>query len=184
MLFVWKAAYHVTFIGVSECNEGYIHYDVSETGARVFNAIIPLILANETRPELDLRDDTKREGTLDNSPQPVGRLRYQYDVAYLMGDDAYHGTSAVDYRVQKQMRMAATVYIADIGEDNIDAILKDYTQRYPPRDPEILLGMAGSHWRSDDPSTRLPEPVAGHVLLSSSSAFKTLESVVAGGSTV
>jgi hypothetical protein len=156
----------VTFIGVSECNEGYIHFDVSGTGARVFNVIIPLILANTTRPELDLRSD---EVEANGTEQPVGRLRYQYNVASLMGDDAHHGTSAVDYRLQKEMRMAATVYIADIGEDNIESILKDYTQRYPPRGkPEILLAMAGLHWRRDDPSMRLPEPTPGHVLSSGS----------------
>ena len=40
-----------------------------------------------------------------------------------------HATSAVDYRLTKEMRMAATVYVADISEDNIDAILSDYTQK-------------------------------------------------------
>jgi hypothetical protein len=127
--------------------------------------IIPLILANETRPELDLRSN-KREGVSWTTAHPIGRLRYKYDVASMMGDDAYHGTSAVDYRVQKEMRMAATVYIGDIGTDNIEAILSDYTQHYPPKEhPEILLGMAGLHWRRDDPSAKLPDPVEGHVLL-------------------
>jgi hypothetical protein len=152
------AAYHVTFIAVSHCTQGYLHYDVSETDARVFNVIIPLILAEDTGPELDLqveRDD-------DDEDAEVGRLRYQYDAASMMGDDAYHATSAVDYRVQKEMRMAATVYIGDINEDNIDNILSDYTQHYPPKDrPDLLLEMAGTHWHRDDPSARLPEPFVG-----------------------
>jgi hypothetical protein len=74
-----------------------------------------------------------------------------------MGDDAYHATSAVDYRDIRQMRMAATVYLADIGEDNIDNIMKHYTQHYPPSDrPDLLLAMAGSHWSSRNPDARLP----------------------------
>ena len=37
-----------------------------------------------------------------------------------MGDDAHHATSAVDYQDIRQMRMAATVYVAHIGEDKED----------------------------------------------------------------
>ena len=79
------AAYHITFIAVSHCIQGYLHYDVSETGAKVFNVIIPLLLANETGPELDLQADREKYGR----DAEVGRLRYEYDVASMMGDDAY-----------------------------------------------------------------------------------------------
>jgi hypothetical protein len=162
-----EAVYQVTFIGVSECNEGFIHNDMSGTGAKAFTVIVPLILANTTRPELDIRSDkVEANGT----ELPIGRLRYQYNVASLIGDSATHGTSAVDYRLQKEMRMAATIYIADIGDDNIQSIVDNsYTQRYPPvGKPEVLLAMAGLHWRRDDPSMRLPEPGQGHVLSSGS----------------
>jgi hypothetical protein len=148
------ACYHITFIAVSYCTQGYLHYDISDTGAKVFNVIVPLILANETGPELDVQADRET-----NYDPEVGRLRYQYDVASMMGDDAYHATSAVDYRVNKEMRMAATVYIGDISEDNIDAILSDYTQNYPPKSrPDILMKMAGTHWQRNNPDVRLPEP--------------------------
>lgn len=57
------------------------------------------------------------------------------------------------------MRMAATVYVADIDHTNIDDIVKDYTQRYPPKDePELLLRMAGSHWNAINPELKLPKP--------------------------
>ena len=148
------ACYHVTFIAVSHSQQGYIHYDMKRTGNRVFNVIIPLILANNTGPELDLQ-----AGTTGDANFPVGRLKYEYDVATLIGDDAYHGTSAVDYRLSKEMRMAATVYIADIQKDNIDSIMADYTQNYPPpRRKDLLLGMAGIHWKRKDPYVSLPEP--------------------------
>lgn len=149
------AAYHVTFIAVSHCTQGYLHYDITNSGAKVFNVIIPLILANETGPELDLQASHSA-----NKGERVGRLRYQYDVASMMGDDAHHATSAADYRLDKEMRMAATVYIADINEGNIDAILKDYTQHYPPQDrPDLLLSMAGQHWHRKNPKARLPKPL-------------------------
>ena len=151
------ACYHVTFIAVSHCTQGYMHYDLSETGEAAFNVIIPLILANETGPELDLQD----RGAAEEDDWKVGRYRYQYDVASMMGDDAHHATSAIDYRTSKEMRMAATVYVADINKENIDSILRDYTQNYPPKDkPDLLLEMAGTHWKKDDPSMKLPRPDA------------------------
>ena len=30
--------------------------------------------------------------------------------------------------------MAATIYIADVNEQNVDSIMSDYTQAYPPQD--------------------------------------------------
>lgn len=99
-----------------------MHYDVMETGAKAYNVIIPLILANETGPELDLQSNhlVDDEGELIS-----GRYRYEYNVASMMGDDAYHATSAVDYRMNKSFRMAATVYIADINAENADAVMNE-----------------------------------------------------------
>jgi hypothetical protein len=36
-----------------------------------------------------------------------------------------HATSAVDYRMNKEFRMAATVYIADVNEDNAQSIMNE-----------------------------------------------------------
>jgi hypothetical protein len=150
-------AYHLSVIAVSHCQSGSLHVDATNTGSRAMNVIIPLVLASDTGPELQLQSDDT-----DGSTQNVGKYRYQYDVAALVGDDAYHGTGAVQYR--NEMRMAATVYIADIGADNIDAVLSDYVtyaQAYPPpNQPDILLRSAKKHWDSTNPSKRLPVPVA------------------------
>lgn len=115
-------AFHVTFIGVSYSTKGYMHYDVSETGAKAFNVIIPLILANETGPELDVQES---ELVDEDEDFLVGRYRYEYNVASMLGDDAYHATSAVDYRMNKEFRMAATIYIADINDDNADSVMNE-----------------------------------------------------------
>jgi len=155
--------FHVTFIAVSISTKGYMHFDVTGTGGKAFNVIIPLILANETGPELDLQDSKRsREG---EGELKVGRNRYEYDVATVLGDDAYHATSAVDYRVHKQFRMAATVYVAEVNEDNVDAIVNDFTQPFPPADRDLLLQWSGQHYRSDDQSARLPEPSSDHILI-------------------
>ena len=147
--------FHVTFIAVSYSNKGYLHQDVTETGGKSFNIIIPLLLADETGPELDIQDANEDK---------VGRYRYEYDVAVALGDDAYHGTSAVDYRWDKKMRLAATVYVADVNDENAETILDHYTQAYPPRDLELLKNWTASHWKRDDPSRRLPKPTEDHIL--------------------
>jgi hypothetical protein len=154
-------AFHVTFIGVSQAIRGYMHLDVSGTQAKTYNVIIPLILAEQvTAPELDLQggSDTDRR-------HDIGRYKYVYDEAAMMGDDAFHATSSVDYRPSKEMRLAATVYIADVNEQNVDRIMQEYTQAYPPQDRELLLGWAGRHWKPGDPSRKLPEPPKDHVLV-------------------
>lgn len=84
---------------------------------------------------------------------------------------AFHGTSAVDYRVNKEFRLAATVYISDVNEENVNAILSQYTQVYPPKDPALLLSWAGSHWKSNDPSVQLPKPTQHHILIRDSSGI-------------
>lgn len=95
------AVYHLTFIGVSYSEKGFIHRDTHHTGASVYNVIIPLLLEDYALPELELQDwDESRHGT----------FKYQVGTAAMMGDDAMHGTQACDYREKKGMRLAATVY--------------------------------------------------------------------------
>jgi hypothetical protein len=79
-------AFQVTFIGVSHSTKGFIHYDVKNSGAKAYNIIIPLILANDTGPELDVQDSLK----VDDKGKPlVGRYRYEHNVASMLGDDAF-----------------------------------------------------------------------------------------------
>lgn len=82
-----------------------------------------------------------------------------------MGDGCVHATSACDYRHLKKMRLAATIYVADVNEENVGNILNEYTQEYPPQDRELLLQWSAKHWKKDDPSVSLPEPDGNHILL-------------------
>lgn len=151
----------MTFIAVSNSIKGYMHYDVTETGAKTFNVIVPLILANETGPELDIQSYWPDE---DDGEYKTGRYRYEYDVAPMNGDDAMHASSACDYRTTKEMRMAATIYIADVNDDNVEEIMAQYTQAFPPNDRDLLLSWAGRHWKKDDPSVKLPTLAPDHIL--------------------
>jgi len=133
------AVYHLTFLAVSHSERGFMHRDTHDTGASVYNVIIPLILDDEALPELvmsDWWDESK-----------MGSLKYQIGTASMMGDDAMHGTQACDYREKKGMRMAATVYIADINQANYkDITINTLTQIFPLPDEDWLWAQRGRHW--------------------------------------
>ena len=78
--------------------------------------------------------------------------------------EAYHGTSACDYRNNKEMRMVASVYVADVNDENIENVMNHYTQAYPPRDINLLQSWKARHWKRGDPSRTLPKPPPGHIL--------------------
>lgn len=119
-----------------------------------FNENISQILANTTGPELQVRGDAP--------DLKIGTLKYQYNVATLVGDNCFHATNSVDYH--GEMRMAATIFLADVGEDNISAIMDKYVtypKHYPPpAQPELLLQQARKHWDRDNPSSKLPTTTA------------------------
>jgi hypothetical protein len=145
-------AYHLSFIGVSHCTKGYMHNDITGVEGKGFNLIIPLMLATDSGPELELEQ-------WDNQAI-IGRYKYRLNEANMVGDSVAHATAACDYIAQGEMRMAATVYIADVNAENVHQVAAYFTQNYPPQDDfRHLLERAGSHWRKDDPSKRLPTEV-------------------------
>ena len=167
--FVGLVAYHPSIIAVSHCESGTIHVDATQTGGKVMNVIIPLLLATDTAPELHLQDEGLPTTTHDNHHHhmtsaralPVGKLPYQHNVAALLGDEVFHATAAVCYTPSsEEIRMAATVYVADISQTNIVAAMDKfvtYPGHYPPpSQPQVLLRAAGAHWQRDDTSKKLP----------------------------
>ena len=140
-------AYQLSFIGVSRCERGFIHSDVERTGRSAFNIIIPLIL-EDSGPELEFLSDDETTSAL---------YKYRPNVASMVGDGALHATAPCDYRVGGGMRMAATVYVGDVTEENVGELLPSLTQMYPPvGDRGHLLERAGCHWKRGDGSRRLP----------------------------
>lgn len=140
--------YHLTFIAVSYCSDGYMHVDSTGTGNKAFNVIIPLMMVEESSPELQIWSDSR--------PYSVHSLKYDEYTAVMLGDDAHHRTAACDYRDVSKMRLAATVYLADVTEGNVESILSGYTQKYPPRDASRLLNQAGVHWKRGSSTACLP----------------------------
>lgn len=146
--------YHITFIGLSHCEQGKIHYDFSKVDDKAFNVIIPLVLANLTTPELDIR---RKVTTYKGRYDIVSGYKYEHNIAAVTGDDAVHNTAACNYLDQKEMRVMATLYMADVTESNVASIAKDFTQVYPKKfDTKYLMDQVGDHWSPDDPSKHLP----------------------------
>lgn len=164
-------AYHLTFLAVSNSSVvGYTHHDTTNTGGRVYNVIIPLLLEEDVTPELILVDDMTGER---------GGYKYQVGMAALMGDDVVHGTLECDYTTttttterhsvgeekkkewkhgglmanghRSGMRLAATVYIADINDLNVKGVAEEtLTQLFPMSDQNWLYAQRGRHWLKSD----------------------------------
>ena len=138
------AVYYLSFHAVSYApNGGFMHVDFSNTNSKAWNVLVPLILANETGPELGLlRTDPITDETR------LGLYKYEEDVAMIMGDDCEHVTAKADYRGTDNMRMVAIIYIADVNVDNLEGVLDSYFgQSFPPEeDVDWLLSQAGRHW--------------------------------------
>ena len=83
----------------------------------------------------------------------------------MVGDGAVHATSACDYRYRQEMRMAATVYVADVNDINAANVMRHYTQAYPPRELDLLKSWIARHWKRGDPSRMLPKPSLDHILI-------------------
>jgi hypothetical protein len=146
------SAYHLSFIGVSQCERGFIHTDVNDSGVMAFNLIIPLMLVNGESPELEILSDDETT---------TRYYQYEYHVASMIGDDALHATASCDYTARGEMRLCATVYVGDITTTNVRNLLMSLTQAYPPvGNAQHLLDRAGDHWSKTDMSKRLPVPVA------------------------
>ena len=154
-------AYQLTFIGVSYSDRGFRHTDSKETSGGVYNVIIPLLMEDDVPPELELWDDNFEEESEDNL---IGGYKYHTNVAACMGDSVEHATMECDYRNSSHakhggfnedgkrigMRMAATVYIAEVYAENVVQIADDsLTQVFPLRDETWLLAQEGRHWQRE-----------------------------------
>jgi hypothetical protein len=81
------ACYHVSFLAVSHCEAGYPHFDFKHTMPKsnnvsaAYNILFPLMLANETEPELTIYewDDNDIDKTGES-----GDLKYQFDVGVMV----------------------------------------------------------------------------------------------------
>jgi hypothetical protein len=115
---------HLAFIGVSHSAQGFKHADMVNTGNKTYNVIIPMKLANTTGPELEFADMS------DPTNVKIGRYKYEYDVAQMIGDNAIHATSGADYRPNREFRYACSIYVSEVDETNVDGVIASYISKF------------------------------------------------------
>lgn len=127
------------FMAVSQCSKGHIHEDMSQSGGKYFNILIPLLNEDGADDELLVVDDEDEDR--------VGTLKYEYNVGILFGDDCYHATRPANYREQKGMRLTANIYFADVNDDNVKEVAYDPLSIFPVHEHhEWFLSQKGRHW--------------------------------------
>ena len=130
--------FHNSFIGVSECDDSYLHTDFDETGRKSFNFVFPLKVVQGSAPELDILSDDYNV---------LLSVNYEYDVAVTVGDWTWHKTAAINYTGMEKdkFRMMASVYCSEIDHQNINSI----RQTYGIEDPAPFYGQFDNpevHW--------------------------------------
>lgn len=129
----------VGFIAVSHSKGSLWHTDDPNVKDRFFDMLFPLVLPENGVSQLFIGDDKngKREAP----------YIYTMDEAVLLSDDTAHKTGDCDYRENKEMRVAVSVYIADLNEEIAEVISADDTALFPlPDNTEWLMAQKGRLW--------------------------------------
>lgn len=137
--------YSVGFVVLDQCDEGYMHYDFKKVSGNAFSLLFPIILpvheANEAKEQHFVRTR--------NDPNVVAKVDYEYGMALGVGDYTRHTTGDIDHRESDDMIVLATIYVAHISEENVEALLNDFLDPFPPRDVEYFLNLKGPHWNKE-----------------------------------
>mmetsp|Transcript_50707 Transcript_50707/g.152719 ORF Transcript_50707/g.152719 Transcript_50707/m.152719 type:complete len:260 (+) Transcript_50707:628-1407(+) len=128
----------VGFLGVTHATDGHMHIDWTEIDGKAFNVLIPLEQIPGSGPELYI------QGTDEDD---VGAIKLHPSYGILLGEDTYHCTHECNHRESQKVRMAVTIYIADLTEENVDGVADDDTSMFPPPGAtEWLWAQRGRHW--------------------------------------
>lgn len=129
-----------TVMGVSECDNSFIHADVYAVYEKGFNFIFPLVVVEGSPPELDVQTD-------DGNVQ-IG-VNYEYDVAFALGDWVYHKTRTIEYSKSSDIRIVVGTYCSQIDNTN-ERIMQHI---YDGEDPAPFMDqfkLKEAHWSRND----------------------------------
>ena len=130
------------FVAVTECERGFIHTDWEGTDGRAFNFLVGILSPDGAGPELVVSEGNRR-----------GETYYGTNSGVLVGDYTRHGTRECDHRSYRGVRITASIYLADVTEDNVDILAGDTTSIFPPMadvGEEWIWSQRGRHWRKGD----------------------------------
>mmetsp|Transcript_19416 Transcript_19416/g.44226 ORF Transcript_19416/g.44226 Transcript_19416/m.44226 type:complete len:808 (-) Transcript_19416:260-2683(-) len=129
--------YGVGIFALTQCNVGAgLHRDADGVG--VYNILIAVELVDGADPELIVATDDESR---------IGELKYEYDVGVVIGGDILHGTIECDYRHKKGIRMVASVYVAEVTDDNVEELMNESSSLFPlQHDVKWINAQRGRHW--------------------------------------
>jgi hypothetical protein len=130
--------WHPAFIGVNDCDNSVMHADVHSTGNKGFIILYPYVLVEGSKPELDVQ---ARDANI------VVAVKYEPDVAIVLGDYGYHRTSPVDYSEKGGIRLVVSNYCSEIDETNHKVMKYLYNTEHPaPFMDQFDLPIKEFHW--------------------------------------
>ena len=141
----------VGFLGVTHCEEGFLHHDFKNVDGKFFNFLIPVYSPEGAGPELNVAGERNVKGHITEAYPIVGTIvKYDPEYGVLVGDGTLHGTRECDHRPEEEIRVVVSVYLADLSDDNEDNVASDDTAIFPvPEVVEWLWTQQGRHWRKD-----------------------------------
>jgi len=149
--------YAISVAAVSHIeNQSPVRVVLEDTDGKAWDVMIPLLLANETEPELGIVVDSDADDT------GLVMNQFQENVALLFGDYVNYVDTACDYG--DDMRVIVTLHLADVTIENVDIIVANYNNYLPfPHydDQQWLYEQAGRHWGKEGQS--LPKHSGGGV---------------------
>lgn len=133
--------FHNTFLGISKSDDSVIHSDFYETQRRSFDFLLPIIMANSTRPEFHIQ-------SLDGNV--VVGVKYQYGTAISVGDWTMHKSAPCDYTDTGEIRVVSSIYCSDIKPENRKSLLFMYNQEHPAPFHHLFdIPIKEWHWDHD-----------------------------------
>mmetsp|Transcript_9919 Transcript_9919/g.17243 ORF Transcript_9919/g.17243 Transcript_9919/m.17243 type:complete len:481 (-) Transcript_9919:92-1534(-) len=129
------------FVSVTNCDRGFIHTDWEDVEGHAFNFLVGIDSPEGAGPELIVENGRK------------GETYYGKNAGVLVGDGTRHGTRECDHRAKRQVRITASIYLADATKENLDILAGDTTSVFPPTGDgpgkEWIWTQRGRHWRKD-----------------------------------
>lgn len=126
------------FIVVSHSTASQMHQDNPGGGKDFFDLLFPLVLPENDVAQLHIGKSKKRSGL----------VNFEANVGVLLGMDTWHATADCDYRDDNYLRVAVSVYLADVNEDNVELLSEDGTALFPiPGQTNWILAQQGRLWK-------------------------------------
>lgn len=115
-----------------------IHQSNSDAGKNVLKLVFPIHMPKGNMAQMYVGNDDEKK---------VAPYALNYHQGLILSGDTIHGMADFDYRREGNFQIFATIYIADIHDDNFDMISDDNTALFPMSgNRDWLLAQRGRFW--------------------------------------